>query len=237
MSKNLDIITKTIALITAIIGFIGIIMTVFFPSPQPKESIPTDATGVIEKPSPRTPRTNDNDNNSKVENPLTKDTYPPPKPSNREEAAGNTAEKSNPSAYASGKKELSEEKILGTWIFETQYNYLLYSNGARVLAKPFYKSAIRFTLEGNNLSGEHLWLETKDNNCGINDIELSGTIIGNKIDLVFEFLGDCCRGTKSQIEGELVSENKLIGKVKPLDLPTGSCANGWATFTAFRERN
>lgn len=165
-------------------------------------------------------------------------------PSKREEAIAKlmtdlkfSAGKTNTSASNSGKKEVPEEKILGTWIFETQYNHLLHSNGLRKPTGAFYKNAIRFTLEGNKLSGEHLWLETKDDNCGINDLELSGTIIGNEFELIFEFLGNCCKGTKSRFEGEMVSENRLIGKIEPLGLPIGECANGWATFIATREKN
>lgn len=163
-------------------------------------------------------------------------------PSKREEAIAKLMTdlhfsngKDNPSASSTSKKEAPEKKISGTWVFEAQYNYLLYANGIRTPTKAFYKSAIRLTMNGNDLVGEYLWLETKDANCGIKDIKLTGTVTGNKFNLILEFMGTCCKGTRGEFEGELISDNRIVGTVKPDGLPIGECANGWATFTATRE--
>ncbi len=164
-------------------------------------------------------------------------------PSKREEAVDKlmtelnfSVGKTNPAVSSLPKKEKMEEKILGTWIFETQYTHLLYPNGLRKPTVASYKYAVRFTLEENDLSGESLWLETQYDNCGAKDTKISGKIIENKVDLIFEFIGNCCKGTKSQVMGEFVSDNKLTGKIIPFGPPTGDCANGWATFSAVKEK-
>lgn len=128
---------------------------------------------------------------------------------------------------------LPELDLSGIWDFTTVISQTIDASGFIRPISSSGRSVIRLTQTGEIITGELLGAEGNlgDRTCSAANI--LGTIQGENVMWTLQFEGSCCGGNQIDYTGTTdIDRNNLIGYIRPVDVPIGSCILGYASFVA-----